>query len=691
MEQVVAGKSRVALGGRVMARVGSAEAAAALLAIFFALASLAWIRMDLAPPMWDEAQYLKESVLLSRALRDQGPATFLAAFSQTMGIKAPLITALPIPAYALLGEGMQSARSINVLFVVLASFALFRLGKVMVGGTGAALAVLFLNTFPLVAGLSRPLMVEYALMTVVILSIYCLARWQLRGGLSAALALGVLVGFGMLLKVTFPLYVGVPALLVFGEAMRDVRSRRAALKALCVVAGVGAAIAALWYGRNWRSVIGFVAEGGFGNVARIFTRSLGEYWRSVADDGLGFLSTLVLASVVVGWSLAAAKGIRAAWIARQHLGVWLAWWIVPAVALSFAVNRDTRYVVPYLPAIALLLGAGCARLAGQRLGRVVLGLIVAGTLANYWMYSFAADGPGGRAQVMGFDVPSRGDWARAPISERWPGEDIVALVDADSRALGLQAPTVTALFTHLRVNAHNLGYQAAFSRSPAKFRIWYMHAMQPQAAARAIVREADYVLTQRPLATTPDINRQSAQVVDLLRKEALPFRTIADFPLPDGTTISLSRARRHPPPLRAYRLPAAAREPTIVVDPGAPRFGEWIHLESSSVTCEDTGCVITLAWRCIAPMREDYRVFVHVYDDAGDVVNVADYTPTRGKVPTSLWRPGEVVEDEIPVSVDLRRGHQVYVGWYRLEPRWRLPLAAPVPFTRGRPNALRIH
>src|SRR5687767_8939228 len=117
MEQVIAGKSRPALGGRVLERAGRAEAAAALLTAIFAVASLAWIRMDLLPPMWDEAQYLRESVLLSRALREQGPATFLAAFSQTMGIKAPLITVLPIPAYALLGESMQSARSINVLFV----------------------------------------------------------------------------------------------------------------------------------------------------------------------------------------------------------------------------------------------------------------------------------------------------------------------------------------------------------------------------------------------------------------------------------------------------------------------------------------------------------------------------------------------------------------------------------------------
>ena len=103
---------------------------------------------------------------------------FLSVFSQVMGSKAPLITALPLPLHALLGESYWSARMVNVLLIVLASWALFRLGTLLAGRRVALLAVILLNTFPLAAAMSRQFLVEYGLITLVIVWVYYLAQWQ---------------------------------------------------------------------------------------------------------------------------------------------------------------------------------------------------------------------------------------------------------------------------------------------------------------------------------------------------------------------------------------------------------------------------------------------------------------------------------------------------------------------------------
>jgi 4-amino-4-deoxy-L-arabinose transferase-like glycosyltransferase len=689
-----------ALRARLLARVGRAEAAAALLAAFFALASLAWICLDRAPPLWDEAQYLLESELLFHTWSDAGAAAFLSAFSRTMAIKAPLITVLPLPLYSWFGEGMRAARAVNVVFIVLAGWYLFRLGTELVGRRAALLAVLFLNTFPLVAGLSRPLMVEYGLMSLVIAWMYGLVRWRQGAERAAPWVLGALLGIGLLMKVSFPLYVAAPTVLVLvGDVVRHRRLRAVTVAGACHLAAVGAAIAAIWYAKNWRSALGFVAEGGFGKVAHQFTNTLGGYWLAWMDEALGAFCGLLLLAVLAGWALAAANGRRVALIARQYVDLWLAWWAVPALALSSAVNRDTRYTMAYLPAVALLLGAGCARLAEGRRGKVAVGVIAASSLAIYGYYSFAAGESGYRPRVAGLASPiGITSWAHPPLRERWPGHDVVALIDRDARASMLESPTVIVLFTHRRINAHNLSYLAALARSPARFRIWYVHSMDPAAAARSIERNANYVLTQSPLAMGLRINEQSAEVLASLRASGFPFVPVADFTLPDGSQLAVFRAlrdrpvvRRAPARLLAAGGPVAEPLAEPAVDPAAPRFGGWIALASSRVDCETEGCRITLGWLCLAPMNEDYRVFVHVYDEIGTLTTIADFTPTRGKHPTSRWRPGDLIEDEVLLEHGLPEGFQVYVGWYRVTPRWRLPLTSQVAPTRGRPNALRVH
>ncbi len=55
---------------------------------------------------------------------------------------------------------------------------------------------------------------------------------------------------------------------------------------------------------------------------------------------------------------------------------------------------------------------------------------------------------------------------------------------------------------------------------------------------------------------------------------------------------------------------------------------------------------MTLFWKSIASVDKDYTVFVHVLDDAGQLVAQADAPPAGGRSPTSLWLAGEVTIDQ---------------------------------------------
>jgi hypothetical protein len=60
---------------------------------------------------------------------------------------------------------------------------------------------------------------------------------------------------------------------------------------------------------------------------------------------------------------------------------------------------------------------------------------------------------------------------------------------------------------------------------------------------------------------------------------------------------------------------------------------------------------LTLYWQAQKEMETAYQVFVHLLDEAGQIVGQVDREPQGGEAPTTGWLAGEVVVDEIPISV----------------------------------------
>ena len=59
---------------------------------------------------------------------------------------------------------------------------------------------------------------------------------------------------------------------------------------------------------------------------------------------------------------------------------------------------------------------------------------------------------------------------------------------------------------------------------------------------------------------------------------------------------------------------------------------------------------LKLYWRSEAPLAGDYTTFVHLRNEAGEIVTQTDQPPLNGAYPTSLWDPGDLIADEIAVS-----------------------------------------
>ncbi len=86
---------------------------------------------------------------------------------------------------------------------------------------------------------------------------------------------------------------------------------------------------------------------------------------------------------------------------------------------------------------------------------------------------------------------------------------------------------------------------------------------------------------------------------------------------------------------------------------------------------------LTLTWQGLAPLAEDYTVFVQVLDANDRIVGQVDAWPVQGTHPTSQWTPGETISDPytVPLDPDLPPGeYRLIVGWYLLADLRRLPV-----------------
>ncbi len=114
-------------------------------------------------------------------------------------------------------------------------------------------------------------------------------------------------------------------------------------------------------------------------------------------------------------------------------------------------------------------------------------------------------------------------------------------------------------------------------------------------------------------------------------------------------------------------LPDAPTAPTTATFGSAVRLG-GVGLPRRTFAAGDV-IPVTLFWQALAPPGERLIVFVHLLNEAGDLVAQHDGEPMAGLLPTTLWGARETVTDRhgIPLPTGLPSGrYTIRVGMYRL-------------------------
>jgi 4-amino-4-deoxy-L-arabinose transferase-like glycosyltransferase len=419
------------------------------------------------PTFWDDSSYLTGSLNLYDALTDKGIPGFAVAFAHLYGNKAPLICALPIPIYLIFGRDYDPRCLVGIGFLILMSVCLFRLGECLWSPREGLLAVVIVQTMPLVYGLSRQFLVDYGLTTMVVMWMYSVLCSRSLTTTGMIVWLGILLGIGILMKITFPLYIGPPTIVATWallRADRDWRREFRILGALGCILLIGGVIASSWYIVNLKTVMGFAASAAFGRLSVNYGITSVFSWHVIAD----YLYLIMVAALSCYYAvlLTVLLPIWAASIWRKptmdtpHALGLLVWVIVPLAVTTFAVNKDPRFIAPFLPAVALFLARMIIVVFDRwRLYRAAAVLLIVPALA-YASASLPAMERFGdfRLGRLIFWSPHLAWYASIPSSEgAWDQKEIAGEVCRDAR----QAPRGARLLitlSHQYLNNENLEY-----------------------------------------------------------------------------------------------------------------------------------------------------------------------------------------------------------------------------------------
>jgi hypothetical protein len=495
-----------------------------LVALVAALAvvTTVWVSIDRRPPESDHANHLERALRCHRTLAAGDPAPLETILLES-SFYPPLVTCLAGVLYFVAPVVPLTAQAVMVAFLALGVAALFGLGRRLFDVETGLCAAFFFATAPFVVFSLTNFQLDLPLAAMVALALYTLVRTEACSRRGWCVTLGFVLGLGMLTKPTFATYV-LPAVLwsAWLAWRAPDRGRRLALLGVALV--VGAALALPWYGPRLVGLPMQVMNRSFKQAAEA-----GQP-RALTPENLLFYPRVfvpqfgLLAAPLYAWGL---------WALRPHRDargfLWLST-LAPFLVYALIQNKNLRYTLPILPAVALVTAVGAQSLPRRWKRGAIWGCLAVGAL-QISMTTFALPRP---PVFSIFLTPLPVSFPPSPAD--WQEDKVL---DDLERATRGKPATVAVVPNYNFFSVSNLRYAALRRGLPLQVtRGW----TGPPLGIDFVILKTG---SQGPSFTVEKAERLSRAFAEDPHLAAI-FPVIAEYPLPDGSR-GILRARRVPP------------------------------------------------------------------------------------------------------------------------------------------------
>jgi len=507
--------------------------------LFFGILNIVWVYINQTPPMWDQALYLYCSEILYNTLLNKGIHEFLRLCLEILNDKAPLITILPLPFYIILGNSYKVALLVNLFFYIIANVYFFKLSKYFTNHIGALASVFVFNSFPIIFGLLREYLVEYSLTSLVIIYLYYLIKFDSFKD-NKSFIIGIILGIGMLLKISFPIYVLVPSTYLFIKNFSNDKKFIMAKNVLLilVIAGI---IVSPWYIKNYSSLINYVYSISLGEFSAYYSMGFLDYYIYHINYGLSFFYFIIILVLIVLKILFLKKRYIEKETNIGNLFLILSI-ILPLVVFTISKNKDYRYLSPIYPIFALLIGKYSNELIFSK-NKFLFYFIFIISAFNFIFISFYPVNY--EKRVGNFIIISNNlMWAHYPIKDKWPIKEIIEYLEKEAYKDDKVDVYVTLLFDHYYLNGITFNYLSKNLKKNLSFRTNdFFHNKNISENIFRVREDSDFVLTKSGKYGNESLLKNTP-TIDLLNSTNECFVEIAKFYLPDNTIVTIFKNKK---------------------------------------------------------------------------------------------------------------------------------------------------
>ena len=184
-----------------------------------------WLRSNVMVLGWDRPAHLVRSLEYFQLLQPFSPAALLNALTWD-SFYPPLFHISASGFYAAFGVSATVAALTNSVYLAILLLATYGIGEHLYDTATGLLAACLVSLFPIVFFMSRSTYIDFVLMSMVALSIFLLLKTDRFQNRRWSFAWGASLGFGLLAKWIFVVFVGLPCLYVLltSPVIRDLRT-----------------------------------------------------------------------------------------------------------------------------------------------------------------------------------------------------------------------------------------------------------------------------------------------------------------------------------------------------------------------------------------------------------------------------------------------------------------------------------
>lgn len=537
-----------------------------------------WFGLDHNVPGWDQADYLTGALNYGRAF--QSPEWLNRDWWRDLWLlssKIPPLTYIVTGLWQnLVGAGIDQATMVMSLYSGVLLGAVYGLGLLLFDASIGLWAAGLCQIIPGLYRLRLEFLLDYPLAAMVTLSFFCLTLWhfytnkfypeyfnqqsnfaeRIRGnfsyksfGLSLVLisCFGITLGLSFLTKQTALFFLLIPLIWAGGGAF----FQRRWLKFFQLIFGlwVSTWVFMPWYRTNWLTVLtsgkratidSAIAEGDAPlNTLAAWT----FYWQQLPYQLSWPLLLLPLVGVIIyGWKRGFLKNknlpnsnpnnfIESEIKPQKYALPWLIIFLVTAYLLSsLNVNKDDRYIIPYLPTFTILLAYGLTRLKttwwrNLRLFTIILAIYL--TLIN----------------LFPLPIPTLAN-ILSPRNRHYPYQNQpfphTNVIQEIIRSQPYLRSTVGVLPSTYSLNQHNFNYYGAIASTENPpipgFQVYARQVANNRKHVNQDIQALDWFITKT--GNLGSINDTQKQAIITVEKSP-NFQLQKTWKLPDGETLNL--------------------------------------------------------------------------------------------------------------------------------------------------------